>query len=175
MSEAEEIEKIRKAIRKHISDMLPIQTEYATVVSVDWKAKTCVVKDSDGLTRDKILLSLDGSEMDVKKPKINTQVVVAIIENQEAVGWVVEMKEFEIWHLNGDKFGGLPNWLELKKQLEIERKRVDGIINALNSAQAATGAPDSGTGLSASIKAGLIALKQKGDFSNVESKTIFHG
>lgn len=175
MTEAEEIEMIRKAIRKHISDMLPVQVEYGTVKKVDWDAKVCDVTDNDGLIREKVLISINRSKADVKKPKVGSLVLVGLIENQDGVAFLLSIQEFEQWHLNGDEFGGLPNWLELQKQLEIERDRVDGIIKALNSGVAAAGSMDGGTALIASIKALLAPIVQKANYSKVESKTIKHG
>jgi hypothetical protein len=175
VTEAEEIEAIRKAIRKHISDMLPVQVEYGTVKKVDWDAKVCDVEDDDGLIREKVLISINKSKADVKKPEVGSRVLVGLIDNQDGVGFLVWVENFEEWHLNGDKFGGLPNWLELQKQLEYERDRVDGIIKALNSGVAAAGSMDGGTALIASIKALLAPIVKKANYSKVESKKIKHG
>jgi hypothetical protein len=155
-----------------VADMIPDQVKLGVCKAVDWEAKT-MTATIDDLDEEDILLSIDGSDKDVKKPKVGTAVWVGIIENESDVQFMLRCEEFDLWLLNGEEFGGIPNFKALRKELEIERNRVDVIINVLNAAVAVP--LDGGASMIVSIKAGLIALKTKGDYSKVESEVIKHG
>jgi phage baseplate assembly protein V len=73
---------------------------------------------------------------------------------------------------NGGENGGLTITPELVAQLEKMSARIDGIIDAIKN-----GVPipqDGGAGLQTTIKAALIAIVDKEDFSAVENEKIKH-
>lgn len=118
MTQQEQKELIRKSIREMVKDMVPVQTFYATVKSVDWDAKTMTV-EIDGLEMTDVLLSIDGSEMDVKKPKVGSNALIGIIDNEEQALFMIWCAAYEEWHLNGDAYGGL---IKIEKLIERMNK-----------------------------------------------------
>jgi len=166
-------EDIRRSIRAMVADMVPFQTVWGTVTAVDWEAKECTV-EVDGVEWHEVLLSIDGGEWDVKKPKVGTPCLVGTVQNQEGQGLLLFAKEYEEWLLNGDANGGIAIAPELKAQLDKNNLLLNSILTVLNGApvtEPGNGAPSA---LQLALKS-AVAGKQVGDFSKIESKTIKHG
>jgi phage gp45-like len=75
--------------------------------------------------------------------------------------------------LFGKDLGGLVKVEELKTNLDKLTARVDGIMDALKNSP--TAAYDGGASYKSAISAFLATLIDKEDFSNIESKKVFHG
>lgn len=174
MNTQEQKELIRTAIRSMVTDMVPLQTMFGIVRSVDWTSKTMTV-EVDELEIEDVLLSIDGSAADVKKPKVGKKVLCGIIENEEQILFMLWCEEYEEWQLNGDKNGGLVITPRLVQELAKLSARVNRLESAINGGVAATGTPDSGLALITGMKTILEVPIPTEDFSEVENKTIKHG
>lgn len=75
--------------------------------------------------------------------------------------------------LNGKQNGGVIVAGELKSQLSLLTARVDALYNALKNSPVV--AQDGGSAYKAAISTALEAVKQKEDFSNIESGKVKHG
>lgn len=111
------------------------------------------------------------------EPALNS--VVKVIFSQIVEPFVCQYSEIENISIdaktkikfNDGSFGGITKTKELKKQLDKQTKRIDGIINALNNAS-----PDSSTGtFKTSLTPLLQRITDKEDFSNIENTKIEHG
>ncbi|GLB51701.1 hypothetical protein NBRC110019_07400 [Neptunitalea chrysea] len=80
-------------INQRIKELTPIQTAYATCVSVDWENKTMVAK---GQTDDLEYYDIDlGRGAEYKKPKVNTLCLIGLIENNPANAFLLDAAELE--------------------------------------------------------------------------------
>ncbi len=75
--------------------------------------------------------------------------------------------------LNGTDFGGIVKADELKTQLAKMTTRIDGIINAIQTA--AVTPQDGGAGFKTAMVASLSALQDKENFSNIKNDKVQHG
>jgi len=90
----------------------------------------------------------------------------------ESGGWITARENGTV-ELFGKNAGGLVKAKELENQLKKLTARVDGIINAINSAPVAP--LDGGATFKSSICGVLASLVNKENFSNLESEKVLHG
>lgn len=166
----------RRAIVDLIRDNTPRQVTVAQVVKVDTSKMTCeaVELESEQKLYGVRLAANNKGSKTVVIPKAGSVVLVGIIGNNRQSRYVAMVSEAESIMLMGDSNGGLCITPELKTQLDKLTARVDTIINAINAGVPATGAPDSGTALIASIKAVLSGMPPKESFKNIENTKVTH-
>ncbi len=75
--------------------------------------------------------------------------------------------------LNGTDYSGLVKADELKTQLDKMTARIDGIINAIQTAAVAP--TDGGATFKANMIAVLATLQNKEDFSQIKNEAVQHG
>jgi hypothetical protein len=90
----------------------------------------------------------------------------------ESGGWIIAREDGTL-ELFGKGEGGVVKSKELERQLNKLSARVDGIIAALERSQ--TGSQDGGAAYKAQVSTALAALKDKENFSNLESEKVLHG
>lgn len=173
-------ERLRNMICDLAKRQVPVQTRWVEVVSVDKVANTMTAKSLEtGMEYYKILLGL-GAEL--RYPKKGSRALIGIVENNAAASYMIWAKELveinllaELTKLNGNSHGGLLIAQKLFDELDKEKARTDGIINALNNA-APTATGDGGTSLIGVIKSSLASIVHKGKFDdNLVNDTVKHG
>jgi phage gp45-like len=87
-------------------------------------------------------------------------------------GWIIARDKGTL-ELFGTDAGGVVKAAELASQLNKLSLRVDGIITALQNSQ--TAVMDGGATYKEQITAALALLINRENFSNLESKKVFHG
>lgn len=89
----QELNEFISLLNKKADGAVKIQTHWAVVQSVDWEAKTMVVKDLvDDLEFYDVLLGLGSF---YRKPKVGTSCLIGIILNNEAASFLIEVEEVE--------------------------------------------------------------------------------
>lgn len=172
MSLQTEADEFAMLFKRHLNGSMQAQIRWVTCQSVDWDAKTMIaVGISDDLEYYDISLGFGSL---IVKPTLNTDCLIAILEGQESVTWLLHASEVDAMVFNGGENGGLTNIIELKTQLSKLTKRVDDIISAINNGVPATGAPDGGAGLQTTIKTALALITEKENFNNIEDTKITH-
>lgn len=78
-------------------------------------------------------------------------------------------------NLDGDKWGGLCKTQELKTQLDKATARIDQIITAIKLGSNAAVPQDGGKVAFETVSKALPPDTAKEDYSNIESKNVFHG
>lgn len=78
-------------------------------------------------------------------------------------------------NLDGDKWGGLCKTQELKTQLDKATARIDQIITAIKLGSNAAVPQDGGKVAFETVSNALPPDTAKEDYSNIESKNVFHG
>jgi len=189
-------EKIRKELIRLIKGKATIQVYFATVIAVDESKYTCDVEPNDGGAIDytvRLKPTIDSdNEGIVTIPEIGSIVLVSTIGNDANFKYVavfgkvkryliktkangiIEITEGGILKLNGDKFGGLTKTQELQKQLNINNKLLNAILQVIKT----TPIPEPGSGSPSAFQAALntaVAALSLGSFKDIENENVLHG
>lgn len=144
-----------------------------TVVSTD--GETCTVKVGEMvLSEVRCGAVTDGNALNLHiYPTTGSAVLMADLSNGEKRDMAVIAYSRTDKIETGTAEHTTANADTLKTQLEKMKKRVDGIIDAINNAVPV--AQDGGAALQASMKAALAQLTDKEDFSEIEDPSLKHG
>ncbi len=139
-------DEIRKAIRKIIGEP-KVQVQEGTVESVNWDKRSCVVKLSDGRKFFDVRLRavVDDSKNGLcLKPKVNSAVLVNLIENQEMNAYVSGFTDVEAIELEGESDvdvifnkgnnDGVVKVKEVVKKLNVIEKDLNKVKTAFQTA-----------------------------------------
>jgi hypothetical protein len=119
-------------INKKIKERVPVQTVWATVVSVDWDKKIMTAKGvHDDLDFFNILLGLEHQYI---KPKVNSKALIGIIENTDANAFLIKADEVEEMVIkSGDStFTIKTDGFIVKKGNETLREILNDFIDEVN-------------------------------------------
>lgn len=144
----------------------------AKVQSVDASGETCEVSAFDAVWTDVRLTAVSGSP-DLKVfPSVGSFVLVSDLSGGSMTDLAVIMfSSFDRIELHGAEHTSA-NADVLRRELNKLTKRVDTIIQAINTATPTSG--DGGAGLKSTMVATLQAITEKEDFSGIEDETIKH-
>lgn len=160
------------------------------VLSVNKVDKTCDVQRDNLPMLNAVRLNavLNANNPLTIFPLVGSYVLCAQVEDDPADTYVIAITAVEevsgqigntslTWNaqgisINGGLLGGITNTLELGFQLQKLSSRVDGIISSILGGIPGSG--DGGAALQASIIAGLSAINDREDFSEIEDKLIKH-
>lgn len=147
----------------------------AKVVSLNEETCTVNYKGTD-ISDVRISAVVDGNRNNLLiKPKVGSNILlVDLSDGQLRDLKVLACSEVDSITINGGSLGGLCNVPELKIQLEKLSKRVDDMIDAINSPTVVATPQDGGTGLWALFKAQIAQIVDKENFSDIEDETIKH-
>lgn len=173
MNKSDEI--LRKL--RELTASLPVILS-ATVTAVDRSKQTCDVVLSDDLemfgVRLKSAVDENTENGVVVYPAENSDVLIARMNKSPKDFYVIGFGSIEDIIINGGANGGMCIAPTLTTELAKLTARVDIIIDAINAGTPATGTPDSGAALIASIKTVLATIGQKEDFSEIENEKVKH-
>ncbi len=157
--------------KRHLNGSMQAQIRWVTCQSVDWDAKTMVaVGVSDDLEYYDVALGFGSVDT---KPVENTDCLIAILEGQESVAFLIYAVETELMEFNGGSNGGLTNTPELKTQLDKTNELLQAIITVLSGSLI----PEPGNGSPSALQTALKAVitgKTLGDYSQIEDTKITH-
>lgn len=160
--------------------------QLAKVISVS--DFVCSVETLDNVEIENVRLNaqIDGGKGVVLTPKIGSKVIMTTIDDVNF--FIVQYSELEKVDVfmqettivitqdelvvNDGKNGGVCITPELFKNLKKLTARVDGIIDAINTAVPV--AQDGGAMLQTSMKTKLATLQDKEDFSKIENEKVKH-
>lgn len=112
---------------------IPTQTVWAVCKSVDWDNKTMVATgQTDNLDYDDVLL---GNGFEYKKPKQGTICLLGVIQNNEAMTYLidaVEVEEYEII-IDKTKFKQSLNGFTIQKENESLLKILKDLMDEINN------------------------------------------
>ncbi|MEI8086996.1 MAG: hypothetical protein WCG93_12350 [Paludibacter sp.] len=158
--------------KRHLNGSTQAQIRWVTCKSVDWDKKTMIADGvSDDLPYYDIALGFGSLHI---KPVVETDCLIAILEGQESVAWLLHASEADEMVFNGGENGGLTNTKELKTQLDKLTKRVDGIINGINSPTIVPVPSDGGVALLSLLRTQIAKIVTKEDFGDIEDLKITH-
>lgn len=157
--------------KRHLNGKIKATMRWVACKSVDWdeKAMECVGLGDDLPYYD---VALGFGSVDTK-PAIGSDCLIAILEGNESVAFLIYANEVELLQYNGGENGGITNTPELKIQLDKLSKRVDDIISAINGAPPATPA-DGGAAAQTYTKTNLALIVDKENFNSIEDTKITH-
>ncbi len=155
--------------KRHLNGTIKAQLRMVTCVSVDWDEKTMVCEDENELPYHNVALGL-GAIM--TKPAVGCECIIAILEAEDSVAWLIHTDEADEIVFRDGENGGLTITPELKKQLDTMTKRIDAVYNAINNSAVAPG--DGGATFKTNMVAVLSTVTQKEDFSKIEDEKIKH-
>jgi hypothetical protein len=101
MAKGDNIKEFGKLLTKKIQGHVMVQTCWVTVQAVDWDAKTMTaVGLLDGLPYYNVLL---GNGSHYRRPAVNTDCLIGIIQNQEAASFLIDAEQVEEFNwISGD-------------------------------------------------------------------------
>ena len=151
--------------------LIPINSSWCKVKSVT--DQTCTVVDEELEIRG-ILLGFDKSGV-IVYPKVNTNVLVAFIDNTNTMGAVIMVEETENIEMMGKDYGGIPilqkiedNLNAIKNYLAVEKTAVVAGFNSVGVGSAANG-PAGAASFNSAMAGQAIT------FSDMENKKVKHG
>lgn len=166
-----ELDQFGMLFKHHLNGVVKATLVWVTAGEIDWENKTMTAIDEDNLPFYDVLLGVGSMAV---KPKKDTDCLIAKIEGDEATAFLVMADEVELIEFNGGKNGGLAVVPELKTQLEKLSKRVDGLIEAVNSPNVAATPQDGGAALLSLLRGELAKITEKESFDKIEDTTIKH-
>ncbi len=119
-------------ITQRINELIPVQTVWATCKSVNWDAKTMVaIGQTDDLEYEDVLL---GNGVRFSKPKPGTICLLGVIQNNEALTYLIDADEVEEYHLITDKtlFKQALNGFVMKRNTESLKELLQDLMNEVN-------------------------------------------
>ena len=171
MSLVDELDQFNQLFKHHIKGSIKATLRWVTAEAVDWDNKTMTAHDSDDLPYHDVLLGVGASSV---KPKLKTDCLIAIVENDEATAFLLYANEADLQEWNGGINGGLTNTPELKSQLEKLSARVDGVIDAIKSPSVVATPQDGGAALLALLRTEIAKITEKESFDDIEDLLITH-
>ncbi|WP_420582092.1 hypothetical protein [Reichenbachiella sp.] len=169
----QKVRDIAQALSKQRMKLMPTFT--ATVKEVDEATMTCVVEPPGQAEIDEVRLKAGIDEVTdgiVEFPTVGSTVLCGIIGQDEDICFVIKCSVVDKIVMNGGSLKGLIIHDELVAQLTKMTARIDGIIDAIGDGVPAP--QDGGSALQATIVAGLAALNDVEDFSNIENDKVKH-
>lgn len=182
------MEALRQEINKMVKGQIPVQTQWVSVDSVDWDAKTMTCTDvSNGLQFFKVPLSLGSF---TKKPVVGTKALVGLVENQGAAAYMIDCQAFEVLlielengfkielkadgtgEINGATKGGLAIAGNIKREIDKLNSNMSILKTATNTALVAIDALIPGT---SAAFAAAVATMQPIVSSDFENENVKHG
>jgi phage baseplate assembly protein gpV len=183
-------EKLRKAVRSMVADMIPVQTLQCEVKSVDADKRTCVVIDSHDLLWEDVLLGVAEGEGNWNKPSVGSMVNISIIENIDGAAFVSMFSEVDEVYLNckdGAKFALTSDgkvkangdkWTmvkgdELKSVMDTNKQFITALESTINVV-----VNEPGNGAPSAFQAALISALSGvswGDHSQITNDKVLHG
>lgn len=173
MSLNDELNKFNRILKQRMITSNRLVFRWVVCESVDWDNKTMDGLGDDDLVHSDILLGLSY----VVKPVKGSDCLIAIIEDEgrfASTEFLVMADQVELVEINGGTNGGLAIVPELKTQLEKLSKRVDGLINAINSPSVIATPQDGGTALLGLLRSEVAKINDKETFDKIENTSIKH-
>ena len=171
MSLQTEADEFAMLFKRHLNGSMQAQIRWVTCQSVDWDAKTMIaVGISDDLEYYDISLGFGSL---IVKPTLNTDCLIAILEGQESVTWVLHASEVDAMVFNGGENDGLTNTTELKTQLDKTNELLQAVITVLTGSPIPEPGNGSPSALQTALKAAITG-KELGDYSQIEDTKITH-
>lgn len=164
-------EEIRKAILAMLAGAIPLNSTWCTVISID--GQKCKVSIDD-LEIEDILLGFDKSGV-IVYPKINTDVLVAFIDNSKTNGAVIYVQETDKIEIMGSNYGGIPIIDEIKNNLDAIKNYLSTEKSAISAAFLAIGAGTSANGASGQSSFDSAMASQVITFNDMENQKVKHG
>lgn len=155
--------------KRHLNSKMQAQIRWVTCVSVDWNAKTM---DADGISDELPYydVALGFGSVDIKPAK-NSDCLIAILEGQESVAFLIYANEVELLQFNSGNNGGLIINDKLKEQVEKTNNSVKQLKNAVSAAMTTINAVIPGVG--AAFETATSGM-QYADLSKVTNDKITH-
>jgi hypothetical protein len=175
-----------KLLNEKAKAQVDVQTHWCKVKSVDWDKKTMTATGIiDDLDFFDVLLGLGSIN---RKPSLQSKCLIGIVNNNTAAAFLIECEEIEEIEIsdktgfklvlnngnltiNGDKFGGIVDAIELKKQVDKNTAVLEAIQTAF---QSWVTVPNDGGAALKGIASSFINLAVA-DLSNIQNEKIKHG
>lgn len=171
MSVETEANEFAVLFKRHLNGKMRATIRWATCTSVDWDAKTMdCVGVSDDLEYFDVALGFGSVDT---KPAVNSDCLIAILEGDESVAFLLYANEVELLQFNGGENGGLTITPELVEQLNKTNELLQAVIAVISGSPI----PEPGNGSPSAFQTalkGAITGKTLGDYSNIEDTKITH-
>ena len=162
MSAEQEASEFSRLFKSYLKGNSKAALRWVVCSSVDWSAKTMECTGSaDDLAYYDVALGFGSVDT---KPAVNSNCLIAIVENQESVAFMIYTDDAELIQYNGGDNKGLIIYDKFKTEIDKLTARVDMIVSAIKSATVST--DNSGATLLASLKSGISTINaNKENFS----------
>jgi len=157
--------------KRHLNGKIKATMRWVVCKSVNWDEKTmdCIGSGDDLEYYD---VALGFGSVDTK-PVDGSDCLIAILEGNESVAFLMYANEVELLQFNGGENGGLTITPELVTQLNKTNELLQAVLTVLSG----TPIPEPGNGSPSALQAALkaaVAGKQLGDYTSIENPKITH-
>ena len=171
MSLQTEADEFMMLFKRHLNGSMQAQIRWVTCKSVDWDKKTMEAEGmSDELAYYDVALGFGSVDI---KPALESDCLIAILEGQESVAFLIYAVEAELMEFNGGDNGGLAITPKLVTELDKTNSLLQSIITVLSGSPVPEPGNGSPSALQIALKAAITG-KQLGDYSDIENDKITH-
>jgi hypothetical protein len=164
-------DKMRKGIIAMLEGLIPMNSTWCEVVSVT--DQECTVKIDD-LEIEGILLGFDKSDV-IVYPKVNTNVLVAFVDNSKTNGVVIRVEQTDKIEIMGSNYGGIPILNEIKNNLDAIKDYLTAQNSAIEAGFIAVGIGTAANGTNGKTVYDSAMASQAISFSDMENTKVKHG
>lgn len=157
--------------KRHLNGKIKATMRWVECTSVNWDEKTmdCIGTGDDLAYYD---VALGFGSVDTK-PTVGSDCLVAILEGNESVAFLMYANEVELIEFNGGENGGLTITPALVRELNKTNELLQAILGVLTGAPIIEPGNGSPSALQAALKAAVTG-KEIGDYSDIENEKIKH-
>lgn len=174
---SDNIQKLKETLDRRQKSMIPVQTMWVTVKSVNWEEKTMTATGvMDGLDCFDVLLGLGSVYV---KPKTGSKCLVGMMENQPAAWFLISAAEVEEVSVNADEIvfngggnGGVPISGNVSDRLNKVEKDINDLKQVFSTWVPA--ANDGGAALRGAAATWYAQQLQETQPSDIENEKIKH-
>jgi len=157
--------------KRHLNGNTRAAIRWVMCSDVDWDQKTMnCVGSADELEYYDVSLGFGSVDT---KPVVGSDCMIAILEGNESVAFMIYANRVELIEFNGGRNGGMAITPELVSQLNKTNELLQSVLSVILGAPV----PEPGSGNPSALQAALktaVYGKELGNYSKVENLSITH-
>jgi len=172
MSLETEANEFMSLFKRHLNGSMQAQIRWVTCKTVDWAKKTMVADGvSDELPYYDVAIGFGSVDI---KPAIDSDCLIAILEGQESVAFLIYAVEAELMEFNGGENGGLVKLKELTDSLNSLKTYCESLKSAIDSGFTAVGIGAAANGTTAKTAFDAAMATKSIQIKALDNKKITH-
>lgn len=167
-----EADEFMMLFKRHLNGSMQAQIRWVTCKSVDWDAKTMEAEGvSDELAYYDVALGFGSVDI---KPAAESDCLIAILEGQESVAFLIYAVEAELMEFNGGTNGGLVKLQELTDSLNSLKTYCETLKTAIEAGFTSVGIGAAANGTTAKLAFDTAMTSATIEIKDLENDKITH-